>query len=132
MQARLCTRLIATVPYLYEQGSKNIPLSQNISLCSYVLINYPLVGYADTMELCPYVRGYLTPLNPCSTRIFTSPWITWAHGNLFSHCVFRTENIGGVAASRGGWRIAPYVGISINPSVTCVTIVYRPSCSRSA
>ena len=31
------------------------------------------------------------------------------------------ENIGGVAASRGGWKIAPYVGMLINPSVTCVT-----------
>ena len=30
-------------------------------------------------------------------------------------CVFRMENIGGVAVSRGGWRIAPYVGMSINP-----------------
>ena len=41
--------------------------------------------------------------------------------NLFSLCVFRMENIGGVAASRGGWRMSPNVGISINPSVTCVT-----------
>ena len=27
-----------------------------------------------------------------------------ADGDLFSLCVFCTENIGGVAASRGGWR----------------------------
>ena len=60
------------LPYLYEQRRKKRPLSQNMSLCSYVLINYPFVGYADTIKLCPYVRGYLTPLNPCSTRIFTS------------------------------------------------------------
>ena len=33
------------------------------------------------------------------------------HGNLFSPCVFRMENIGGVAASRGGWWIAPYVWV---------------------
>ena len=42
-------------------------------------------------------------------------------GNLFSPCVFRMENIGGVATSRGGWRIPPNVKNSINPSVTCVT-----------
>ena len=53
----------------------------------------------------------------CSYVLIT----THTKGNLFSPCVFRTENIGGVAASRGGWRIAPYVGMSINPSVTYVT-----------
>ena len=59
------------LPYLYEQRRKNIPLVRNMFLCSYVLTNYPFVGHADTMELCPYVRGYLTPLNPCFARNFT-------------------------------------------------------------
>ena len=43
------------------------------------------------------------------------------HANLFSPCVFLMGNIGGVAASRGGWRISQNVKISINPSVTYVT-----------
>ena len=41
------------------------------------------------------------------------------HGNLFSPCVFRMENIGGVAVSRGGWRMSPNAGLSINPFPLC-------------
>ena len=81
-------------------------------------------------------RG-MKPLNPCSARLslyrqkdkrdkrishinnmsLCSCVLITTHtkGNLFSPCVFRTENIGRVAESRGGWRIAPYVGMSINP-----------------
>ena len=53
----------------------------------------------------------------CSYVLIT----TYTHANLFSLCVFRMENIGGVATSRGGWRIAQNVKTSINPSVTYVT-----------
>ena len=85
-------------------------------------------------------RG-MKPLNPCSARLSLyrqkdkrtkefSPTknmslcsyvliTTHAKGSIFSPCVFRTENIGGVAVSRGGWKIAPYVGSSINPFPLC-------------
>ena len=96
-------------------------------------------------------RG-IKPLNPCSARLslyrqkdkrnkrishINNMFLMFlclnnnTHANLFSPCVFRTENIGGVAASRGGWRISPYVGMSINP-FPLRPFVYRPSCSRSA
>ena len=45
------------LPYLYEQRRKNIPLVRNMFLCSYVLINYPYVCYADAIKLRPYVRA---------------------------------------------------------------------------
>ena len=60
------------------------------------------------MELRPYVRA---------SHEFLPRDGNHADSDLFSLCVFRTENIGGVAASRGGWRKSPYVGMSINPSV---------------
>ena len=55
------------------KDTKEFHTQRICSLCSYVLINYHFVGYADTIKLCPHVRGYLTHLNPCSTRFFTSP-----------------------------------------------------------
>ena len=73
-------------------------------------------------------RG-IKPLNPCSARLsfyrqknkrdkrishINNMFLMFlclnnnTHANLFSPCVFRTENIGGVAASRGGWRKTEY------------------------
>ena len=72
------------------------------------------ISHINNMSLCSYVL----------ITIHT-------HANLFSPYVFRMENIGGVAVSRGGWRIAPYVGMSINP-FPLRPFVYRPSCSHSA
>ena len=55
------------------KDTKEFHTQRICSLCSYVLINYPYIGYADTIKLCPYVRGYITPLNPCFARFFTLP-----------------------------------------------------------
>ena len=69
-----CFARFFTLPNVFfldrrTKDTKEFYAQRICSLCSYVLINF---CRADAIQLCPYVRGYLTPLNPCSTRIFTS------------------------------------------------------------
>ena len=61
-------------PPLYRiatQRRKSIPLSRNMFLCSYVLINYPYVCYTDAIKL--------RALRACFARVFTSPQVFIGH-----------------------------------------------------
>ena len=55
-----------------QKRQKKYAPQKNMFLMFLCLNKLPFFGYADTIKLCPYVRGYLTPLNPCFARFFTS------------------------------------------------------------